>query len=142
MRRRAVEKRPEPAQQIELLLAKARDINERLRPRQHRQKAQQQHLRERIDHLAGLPRVRQILEIVQENNRLVERRQLQIRPPHRSSSQIRIRGQRQIQHSISLSRTSSPDRPVILCYKVSKKTKVGRFQSRSFSDVRYTHGNS
>ncbi len=92
MRRRAVEKRPEPAQQIELLLAKARDINERLRPRQHRQKAQQQHLRERIDHLAGLPRVRQILEIVQENNRLVERRQLRIRPPHRSSSQIRIRG--------------------------------------------------
>ena len=80
MRRRAVEKRPEPAQQIELLLAKARDINERLRPRQHRQKAQQQHLRERIDHLAGLPRVRQILEIVQENNRLVERRQLRIPP--------------------------------------------------------------
>ena len=36
---------------------------------------------ERIDHLAGLTPVRQILEIIQENNRLVGRRQLQIRSP-------------------------------------------------------------
>ena len=107
VRRRAVAKRPEPAQQLDLLLAEPRDIDEGLRPRQHRQQAQQQHLGKRIDHLAGLARVRQILEIVQENNRLAERRQLRTA---RSIAvlRIRIRGPRQIQHSIHLSRTPSP----------------------------------
>ena len=83
MRGRAMAKRPEPAQQRDLLLAEPRDINDRLCARQHREQAQQQHLGERIDHLAGLARIRQILEIVQENNRLAKRRQVRT-PLHRS----------------------------------------------------------
>ena len=43
VRRRSVAKRPEPAQQFDLLLAEACDINESLRSRQHRQQTQQQH---------------------------------------------------------------------------------------------------
>ena len=62
VRGRAVAKRPEPAQQLELLLAEARDVDEGLRPGQHREQTQQQHLVERIDHLAGLARVRQSLK--------------------------------------------------------------------------------
>ena len=53
VRGRAVAKRPEPAQKIELLLAEPRDIDEGLRPSQYREQTQQQHLGERIDHLAS-----------------------------------------------------------------------------------------
>jgi len=42
-------------------------------PSQHRQKAKQQHLVEGIQHLSRLPRVRQIVEIAQKDNRLSER---------------------------------------------------------------------
>ena len=84
--------RPEPAQKLDLLLAEPRDIDKGLRPRQHRKQAQQQHLGERINHLAGLARVGQILEIVQENNRLVKSRRVRTRSIHRPSSEIQIRG--------------------------------------------------
>ena len=83
---RPMAKRPKPAQQRDLLFPKPRNVDECLRPRQHRQQAQQQHFGQRIDHLAGLARVRQILEIIQENNRLAKRRQVRTRPLHRSSS--------------------------------------------------------
>ena len=58
MRRRPMAKRPEPPQQLDLLFPKPRNVDECLRPRQHRQQAQQQHFGQRIDHLAGLARVR------------------------------------------------------------------------------------
>ena len=103
VRRRAIAKRPEPAQKIELLLAEPGDIDEGLRPGQHRQQTQQQHLVERINHLAALPRIRQILEIVQKNNGFAERPTI---PPQPSSIAVlrnRIRGSRQIQHFSPLS---------------------------------------
>jgi hypothetical protein len=70
--RRSLGKRPEPAQKVALLRAEAGDLDEALRPRQHRHKAQQQHLVERVDHLATLPRVRQRLKVVKEDKRLAQ----------------------------------------------------------------------
>ena len=75
VRRRSVAKRPEPAQERELLLAEPGDVDEGLSPGQHRQKAQQKHLIERIHHLAALARVRQILEIAQKDDRFAKRPQ-------------------------------------------------------------------
>ena len=69
VRGRSFAKRPKPAQEGELLAPEARDIDECLRPGQHRQQAQQQHLVERIHHLAALASIRQIFKILQENNR-------------------------------------------------------------------------
>ncbi len=68
-----VAKRPEPPQQLQLLRPETGDIGEGFRPGQHRQKAKQQNLVERIHHLAGLPRVRNIAEILQKNNALANR---------------------------------------------------------------------
>jgi hypothetical protein len=48
----------ETAQRVELLLSKPRDIDERLRSAPHREQTQNQHLVQRINHLATLPRVR------------------------------------------------------------------------------------
>jgi hypothetical protein len=48
---------PKPAKKIELLVAEASDVNEGLRPSQHRQQTQQQHLVERIDDRSALARV-------------------------------------------------------------------------------------
>ena len=73
MGRRACCKGTKPAQQIELLLAEAGDVGDRLGPGQHRQKAQEQHLGQRVHHLPALPDVRQILEIAQKDNCLGER---------------------------------------------------------------------
>ena len=84
----------------------------RLRPGQHREQAQQQHLVERIGHLAALAGVRQILEIIQKNNRLVDRPDSPP-PPNSIASSHRIRGSRQIQHFSRLSPTSSPDCPAV-----------------------------
>src|SRR4051812_44378207 len=72
MRRRAIGKRPEPAQKVELLCPEAGDFHEALGPRQDRQQAQQQHLIKRVDHLATLPRVRQRPEMIQKNNRFAQ----------------------------------------------------------------------
>ena len=48
---------PKPAKKIELLVAEASDVNEGLRPSQHRQQTQQQHLVERIDDRSALARL-------------------------------------------------------------------------------------
>jgi hypothetical protein len=48
----------ETAQRVELLLAKPRNIDERRRSVPHREQTQDQHLVQRITHLASLPRVR------------------------------------------------------------------------------------
>src|SRR4249920_3223522 len=87
----AVAERPKPAQKVKLLLAKQRNIDEGLGSGQHREQTQQQHLGERIDHLAGLARVRQILEVTQKNNRLAERPKASRRHFHRI---LRIANQR------------------------------------------------
>jgi len=79
--RRSVAKRAEPPQQLEFLLAEPGDVSDRLRPGKHCQKAQAQHLVQRIRHFAALSRVRQILEIVQENDGFAEGR---VSPPVRS----------------------------------------------------------
>jgi hypothetical protein len=68
MRRRPVVKGQEPTQQLQLFFTKAGNIRERIRPGQHRQQAQQQHLIQRINHLARLPRVRKPLKILKKNN--------------------------------------------------------------------------
>ncbi len=72
VRRRAVAKRPKPAQKLKLLLAEPGDINDGLSPRQHRKQEQQQHFVEGIDHLAALPRIRKIFKMIQKNNRFAE----------------------------------------------------------------------
>jgi hypothetical protein len=51
--RRSIAKQPEPAKKADLLLAEARDIDERLSA-QHCQQAQQQHLAERMSDFAKL----------------------------------------------------------------------------------------
>src|SRR5262249_6419314 len=58
---------------------------------------------QRINHLAGLARVRQILEVIQKNNGFAKCRKSLRRAGHRQ----RIRGSRQIQHFSRLSRTPS-----------------------------------
>jgi hypothetical protein len=60
MRGSAVAKWAEPTQKIELLLAESGNFDERLGSRQHREQTQKQDLLERIEHLAGLARIRQI----------------------------------------------------------------------------------
>ena len=72
MRRRAIRKRSEPAQKVELPRPEAGDFHEAFRSRQDRQQAQQQHLIKRVDHLATLPRVRQRPEMIQKNNRFAQ----------------------------------------------------------------------
>jgi hypothetical protein len=72
MRRRAIRERPEPAQKREFPRPEAGDIDEALGPRQNRQQADQQHLIERVDHLAPLPRVRQRPEMIKKNNRFIQ----------------------------------------------------------------------
>ena len=72
---RPVTKRSEPAQQIDLLLAEPRDIDEGLRSAQNREQTQQQHLGERINDFAAVARIGQILEMIQKNNALADRPQ-------------------------------------------------------------------
>jgi hypothetical protein len=55
MRRRAIAEGKKTPEQIELLFAKQRDVREGFSPGQHRQKAEKQHLVQRIDDLPLLP---------------------------------------------------------------------------------------
>ena len=73
VRGRAVGKRSEAAQQLPFLLAEAGDIDDGLRPGQHREQAQKQDLVQGVDHLAGLPRVRKHLEMLKKDNRFRKR---------------------------------------------------------------------
>jgi hypothetical protein len=84
MRRRARVKRSEPAQQGELLVAEAGDVGDGFRSGQHRKQAQQQHLSQGVHHLAALPRVRQVFEMAQEDNRLRDRLIITGRHIHRN----------------------------------------------------------
>ena len=104
VRRRAVAKRPEPAQKPNLLVAEAGNIDDGFRPGQNRQQAQQQHFVERIRYLATLPRVRQVSKMGQKDYGLAKRPTVCRRAIHRRPP--RIRGLPQIQHICRLSRTS------------------------------------
>jgi len=81
--RRARCKGAKPSQQSELLVAEAGDVGDRLCPSQQRQKAKQQHLVQGIQHRPRLPRVRQIVEIAQKDNRLSERLTIGSNASHR-----------------------------------------------------------
>jgi hypothetical protein len=67
MRRRTIGEGQETAQKPQLPFAEPRDIGEALRAGQHGKQRQQQHFIEPVNHLAGLPGVGQLLEIIQEN---------------------------------------------------------------------------
>ena len=56
------------AQQNKLLVAEAGDVGDRLGPGQDRQKAKQQHFGQGVHHLALLPGIRQITEILKKDN--------------------------------------------------------------------------
>src|SRR5271165_1570244 len=86
--RRPAGKRAEAAQQPKLLLAEARDIGKTLRSRQNRQQRQQQDFIQRISHLAGLPMVRQVLEMIQKSSRLKTRRKRRVQTLHHRPPQI------------------------------------------------------
>jgi hypothetical protein len=53
---------PEPAQKAELLLSEPHNVDQRLCSAQHREQTQQQHLGKRVNYLAALTWVGQILE--------------------------------------------------------------------------------
>src|SRR6202007_968918 len=54
---------PKPPQQIDLSLAKSRDVGESLCPGKNRQKKQQQHFRQRIINLVGLEAIQATTEM-------------------------------------------------------------------------------
>jgi hypothetical protein len=111
MGRGAVGKRPQPPPQFELPVAEPGDVGDRLGTGQHGKQAQQEHLIERVDHLIALARVRQILEMAQENDRLVECTIIHHAIFHRRPPQMSQRTQTDEQF-IPLSRLHSPDCPV------------------------------
>jgi CRP-like cAMP-binding protein len=67
---RGIRKGPEAPQKIELVFAELRDGGEGLGPGEDRKQGQQQDLVQRINHLAELPRVRQIRKMIQKNDAL------------------------------------------------------------------------
>src|SRR4051812_36773590 len=104
MRRRAIRKRSEPAQKVELPRPEAGDFHEAFRSRQNRQQTQQQHLIKRVDHLAPLPgRDRKWSRKTTVSPRAPA---ASIMPPR-----YQIGGGRWIQNLTPLSRTLSPDCP-------------------------------
>src|SRR6266566_6917177 len=126
VRRRAVHIGPKPPQQFDLPLAKPRNIGKRLRPRKNRQKNQEQHLRERIIHFAGLTMIRQPAEIVKKTRRL--RNLCQSRPVgnhHRPPPATQW--MQQIQLFSLLSRTSSPDYPGAMSVQTSNFWNLARY---------------
>ena len=68
VRRRAVLELGEALQQSEFGLAEPRDVDEVVRSREDRQETENQDFRQRIDHLARLSMVPQLLEIIEKNN--------------------------------------------------------------------------
>src|SRR6516165_1222864 len=106
----AVAKRPEASQKRNLLLSKARYVDDGFSASKDCHQAQQQHFIERVDHFPALTRVRQISEMLQKNQGLAHRPAVS-RSFHRHPPQNRIRGSRQIQPFSPLSRSSSPDCP-------------------------------
>ena len=62
----------QPAKQIALSFAEAGNLGKALRPGQHAKQAEQQHLVQRVAHLADLPMIRQVFEMIQKDDRLVD----------------------------------------------------------------------
>jgi hypothetical protein len=82
MRRGPRGKGTKSTQKGQLLVAEQRNIDDRLRTGQNRQKTQQQHLVERVHHLAALARIRQITEILQKDNSFAKRTKTRRYPVH------------------------------------------------------------
>ena len=55
------------------IAARPGESGERLRPAQHRQQTQRQHLVERINDFAAPPKIRKIFEIIKKNNCFADR---------------------------------------------------------------------
>jgi hypothetical protein len=87
VRRRAMGEGPEAAQQIDLLFAEPRNINEGFRSGQHGEQAQQQNLIKRVKHLAGLAWVLQSSEMTQKYHRLAKRPLRSSNPLHHDPPQ-------------------------------------------------------
>jgi hypothetical protein len=111
VRRRAIAKWPEPAQQREFLAAETGDIDKGLRPGQHREQAQQQHFVERIRYLATLARVRHVPEILQENHRLAKRPAVPCNAIHRCPPRIDQEDRNRFSTSAVCHALPSPDCP-------------------------------
>jgi hypothetical protein len=82
----------EAAQQIDLLFAEPRNINEGFRSSQHRKQAQQQNLIKRVKHLTGLARIVQSFGMTQKYDNLskgtlVPRSRLHHDPPEKNESE-------------------------------------------------------
>ncbi len=105
---RAIGKRAQAPQKIELVLAELGDPGEGLGPGQYRKQGQKQDLLQRVNHLDQLPRIAQILEMIQENNALNESALVRV---HLCNLPIESIENSQIQHTRQLSRTNSPDCP-------------------------------
>ena len=106
VRGRAVGKRSETAQQLPFLLAEAGNIDDGLRPRQHREQAQKQDLVQGVDHLAGLPRVRHRRDMVKKSDGFLECTRFL-----HGDLPCRIGRPPSLHNSPALSRSLSPDCP-------------------------------
>src|SRR5208337_3188093 len=111
VRRRAIAKWPEPAQEIELLGTETGDVDEGLRPGQYREQTQQQHCVEWIGHLPALPRVRHVPEIPQKNNRLGKRLTVRCNAVHRCPPRIDPEDHQRFSTSAVCHAIPSPDCP-------------------------------
>ena len=118
-RRGAVPERPEAAQKLALLLAEASGVDDRLGSRQHGQQAQQQDLVQPIHHLAALPWIRQITEMLQKTTGSASA-PLSVRALSIADRCTRICGPRQIQPQTPLSPPVSPDRPADRCRSIAR----------------------
>jgi hypothetical protein len=109
---RAIRKGAEPAQKRKLGFTELCNFDPALGAGQNRQQAKQQHLIERIPYLAALARILKRFEMFQPfNDLIVGALRLRLSLRHRNRPP-RIRGRLQIQQSLGLSITDSPDRPV------------------------------
>src|SRR4051794_35220929 len=131
MRRRAIRKRSEPAQKVELPRPETGDFHEAFRSRQNRQQTQQQHLIKRVDHLATLPRVRQRPEMIQKNNRFAQSTR---RVHHATSLPNRWRSMDSEPYPVvthSFTRLPCPDRHQILTSLLRNSAFAASVLSRS-----------
>src|SRR5882757_3710374 len=109
--RRAVTERTEAAQQVQLLHAKDGYLGDGLRPGRYREQAKKKDLLKRITHLALLPGVVEIFEIVQKNDCLVDCGAFRGGVVHGGLPESESTEAISNQHPSGLSRTPSPDCP-------------------------------
>ena len=82
VRGRSIGERAESAEQVQLLVAKPGDIDERIGARQHREERQKQDFIQRIHDLAALAWIGHILEMIEKNQCFAERFAVRRRAVH------------------------------------------------------------